>query len=573
MMNSAIGSATPARNPAWLGAVVMVCLALLSLAGLAKLEFGVRSHEPIQVDELYFATCAARGLSENQFPVAGCHDNKGPMIYWVHQLVQLASSTYNLVAIKLAAYLNVALLTVAAAWLAYRLSGALAATAASAFLLSALAVSSGNLALKTELLGGLFLLLALVALLARKGRRPTWALISAGSLLGLAVLSRQTYAVALPALLLGIYLSVSDTGEKHWVRPFMRDSLKLMAGLLAPFGLFLLWFYLRGQEREFLANLFVYPAVRNVPSNVPLAKVLQWELGSVLSELSSRPALCTLFALQAGAVVRALRLRRDKTPSTPQSQADARQLPLIISAGLMFLVILVSPVFYPYHALPVLLLMAPLAGIGVAELSAALFTSGLRNAKALITISLCTPALLMAANSWSRNGSANDKRRPSAEHAVLQGEGRGEHAFVLGIWPSFFVYNDLIPASNLMFPWALVGAPPSSMYGPPPAGSLRASMLHWAQESMEASLIQDFRRTPPRFIAVVSSMARSTTSKQITDVKVINDYLLRHCSFQQHFIGDHDFEGELYRCRTAGSELPEPSKPAPVRQGKEASAG
>ncbi|MCV2371344.1 hypothetical protein [Roseateles oligotrophus] len=545
-------------NPAWPGVIAMLCLALLSVAMLARLEFGRWSQDAIQVDELFFASCAARGLAEHQLPVAGCHDNKGPMIYLVHQLVQLASSTYDLSAIKLAAYLNVALLAAAVAWLAYLLSGALAATAAAALLLSALASDASHLALKTELLGGLFLLLALITLLARPGRRPSWTLLTAGALLGLATLTRQTYGFSLPALLLGIYLPLRSVKPAGFNRLFVLDSLMLIAGLLTPFCLFLLLFYLRGQELEFLANLFIYPAVRGVPDATPFAKTLQWQLGGVLSVLAGKPGLCTLFAIQSASVLGAN--YKTHAAALRQSQSHVqRQLALFFCTLSMLLVIFISPVFYGYHILPVELLMAVLAGIGLAELSTALLNAGPRNGKALLSIALITPSLLMAVSTWMNHGGTRNKREASAVNAILKGESRGEHAYVVGMWPSFYVKNGLIPASNLMFPWALAGAPPSGMYGPPPPGTRRAAMLNWAHGKMEAALLEDFRRSPPRFIAVINSMARSAGSKRITDVIIINDYLLEHCTFRQEIIGDHEFTGELYRCRIGNGpdSLPE----------------
>jgi hypothetical protein len=567
MMSHLFKNQSGSRNPAWPGVIVMLCLALLSVAMLAKLEFGRWSQDSIQVDEFYFASCAARGLAMQQLPVAGCHDNKGPMIYLAHQLVQVASSPYDVRAIKLAAYLNVALLAAAVAWLAYLLSGALAATAAAALLLSALARDSGALALKTELLGGLFLVLALITLLARPGRRPPWALLTAGALLGLATLTRQTYGFTLPALLLGVYLPLRNAAPAGFKRLFFLDSLTLIAGLLTPFCLFLLLFYLRGQELEYLANLFVYPAVRAVPDATPFAKALQWQLGAVLSALAAWPGLCTLFGIQAASILGA----DDRTQAVAHRQAQShihRQLPLFFCGLSMLLVIFISPVFYGPHILPVVLLMAALAGIGLAELSRAFLNAGMRNGKAVLSIALITPSLLMTVSTWMKHGGTRDKREASAMHAVLKGEGRGEYAYVVGIWPSFYVKNGLIPASNLMFPWALAGAPPSAMYGPPTPGTRRAAMLNWVHRHMEASLLEDFRRSPPRFIAVINGMARSATSKRITDVNVIDDYLLKHCTFRQEIIGDHDFAGELYRCRIGN----EPNAPPPRTASERAQA-
>lgn len=571
------------RHPAWPGALLMLALALLSLANLAWLEFGRWRGQAIQVDELYFAACAARGLAEGQFPVAGCNDNKGPVIFLVHQLAQWGGAPYDLAAIKVAAYATVVLLTAAVGWLAGLLGGALAAVAASALLLSALAASGSDLALKTETFGGLLLVLSLISLHARPGRRPRWALLLAGVLLGLAALTRQTYAFAWPALLLCLFLKVRAEAPPRPGRAFLGDAAWLSTGSAAPVALFALLFAARGQLVEFVATTFIYPSVRGVPDATPALQALRWLVGDMMSSLGAKPVLCTAFVLQAMTILRGAGIAgragavgsgttNGATNGIGRPPRDS-QLPVLLAAATMLAVVLVSPSAYRYHLIPGVILMAVLAGIAVARLgeslpsgseaaagsggAAPMSGSGASLRTQTVTVILVVPAALMAVTSWFGHGGIDDTNRRAASRAadaVLSAQDREpsaggrQHAYVLGMWPGFYVHNGLTPATNVMFPWALPGAPPNGMYGPPAAGTTRAAILAWAHRHMEAAIEDDFRRTPPRFIVLVHEMSRSPDSDRTTDVVVISRYLAQHCRFDRPLTAPNELNGSLFRC-------------------------
>ena len=136
---------------------VALALAVAALSGLLVLEFGAWRGEAIAVDELHFAACAARGNAAGQLPVAGCHDNKTPLIYALHQLVQQLHGLYPLSAIKAWAVALVLLNLGALAWLVSRHTqrpgaGPAAGAVAAALALQPLTADAPLLGLKTETL-------------------------------------------------------------------------------------------------------------------------------------------------------------------------------------------------------------------------------------------------------------------------------------------------------------------------------------------------------------------------------------------------------------------------------------
>src|SRR2546423_2787417 len=125
------------RRLAWAGLAASLVLTLLSQLNLALLEFGPYRERAIQVDELYFAACAARGTATGT-TMAGCHDNKAPLIHLLYQAVQGNDGPYDIVAVKVAAFVTVTLIVALVALLAYRFAGAVAALVAGCLLLQAM---------------------------------------------------------------------------------------------------------------------------------------------------------------------------------------------------------------------------------------------------------------------------------------------------------------------------------------------------------------------------------------------------------------------------------------------------
>src|SRR2546428_6925303 len=102
---------------------VLLNLGILAFFFVVGLDFSVFANRATQIDEYYFSACAARGLEIGAIPIAGCHDNKGPLIFLVYQLIFRLSGIYNFTAVQLVPCSVVLLNTTLFAWLAFRLSG------------------------------------------------------------------------------------------------------------------------------------------------------------------------------------------------------------------------------------------------------------------------------------------------------------------------------------------------------------------------------------------------------------------------------------------------------------------
>ena len=544
------------RNPAWRSVGVMLALAVLSLAYVALLEFGRWRDHAIQVDELYFSACAARGLAVGQFPIAGCHDNKGPMILLIHQLVQMASSTYDLVAIKVAAYAVVVLVAGAAAMLAHRLAGPLAGASAAALMLQALVTQASHLALKTETVGVFFLLASLIVAIGPLGRQGAWRLFASGVLLGLAVMTKQTFAFAAVATV--GWLGWSSTGNlRARLRTCAAGSVAFGVGVLVPFGIFLLAFALANRQSEFLSAFFVYPSVYGTVGADPLYKRWGWTIGSVLSAMGSTVLMSTLFF---GGVLRTI-LASASQHSGTRAAAQPRVLLLLVTV-MMLATLLLAPAFYPYHIVPLQVLMAVFGGVLISDLAIEVHNA-LPRASPYLFWSVVMPSVLMAASTWSSNGGDWQARGTGSvlqQSQALPDAARGEFAYVLGMRPGFYAYNGLIPASDVLFPWALTGAPANFFFTPPPPGSARALGLAWAQQQASEALFADFRQTPPRHIIVIRDMARAADSKRISDVPGFDEYLHEACVYIQEVGPSDKTDASLYRCTAPeGSQRGQPS--------------
>jgi hypothetical protein len=536
------GLAGQAQPLVWVCVACMLGLAMLSLANLALLEFGPWRHQAIAIDELYFSACAARGLAMGQIPVAGCHDNKGPVIFFVHQLVQLASTRYDLLAIKGAAFSVVALVAGLAAWLAHRLGGRLQSFAADA----------AHLALKTETVGVAFVLIGMILLVPR-GQRPTsWARLLSGVSLGMAVLTKQTNVLPVLAIFSWFALSLRGASGQGF-RTFLSDAVLFGLGVLAPFLVLLALFWGTGREAEFLGNMFIYPSVYGGASGDASAlKTLLWTFGDVVSTLAKTPLPVVLFVVSAVVCCPGTVGASDRSGGLGES----RLLVLLIALALLSVTML-SPSFYSYHVIPVRTLMFVLGGVLIADVA-----SQLPAWPARATVGVCSGFLaastLVAVASWNGNG-GKGKEPHAIDPGVRVDDGQGSYGYVLGMWPDFYVHNGLIPASNVMFPWALAGAPGNFFYTLPSPSSLRGSLLDWARGRGVQGLMADFHKTPPRYIVVIDKMARSAGSSMIADVPGFDDYLKDHCQHLRHVQAGNQGNASLFGCRTDGKTVkPEP---------------
>ncbi|MBV8502030.1 MAG: hypothetical protein JO006_09950 [Paucibacter sp.] len=521
----------PERNAVAPGVWATLALALLVFAYLIQIELGRQRALPLSYDEMTFAACAARGLATQQVPITGCHDNKGPVIALTHQLVQwVAGAGYNMAAVKVAAFLVVGALVGLTGLLAGRLNCRLAGLATAALLLQALTADTSFLALKTETVGALFIVAGLIFLLTATGR--AWArlkplpLLASGSLMGLAVLTRQTYALV--PMLCFVWIALFQRDGTAMVRIRWLNAVLFALATALPLLLFLAWFSMHGQAREYLAGLFVYPLVRGVSAEGGAMLHLAQSSLAVLGTLAMLPLLCGLAALAA-------------------TSAKGPEALLLACAAAMLAVIVVSPSNYPFHVIPALPMMAVPAGgilvrigerVGRFEASYGAWTIG----SVLLVLST-----LSAASSWDRNGRTDvmasilgDKLGPQT---------RGAYGYVLGMRSSFYAMNELVPASNLQFPWAFEGMPDSIYYHRPPPEKRAGRLLAWAQQSGVQHLLEDFERTPPRYILVVGSVAHMPGAATVTNLPGFDSYLEHHCKLLREHFGEPQRDGLLYDCR------------------------
>jgi hypothetical protein len=211
--------------------------------------------------------------------------------------------------------------------------------------------------------------------------------------------------------------------------------------------------------------------------------------------------------------------------------------------------LLVLPVYFAYHSIPAWVPMAILGSLVIGDFWPQLYGSAPRVA-AGISMGLLAAALLPAVHSWLSNGGRGDIAELREPKPVLQGSSRGEFAYVLGTWPSFYFYNGLIPATAVQFPWALQGTPANWHFSPPDPASLRGRLLASLQERNLGTLFTEFRSTPPRYILVVEKMARKPGSARVTDVAALDDYLRERCAPSGSMLDPRVGTGLIYQCRT-----------------------
>ena len=531
------------ENPASLGAVIALGIALCSLLYVASLHFGPWRQDPIQADEFYFTACAARGVATGQIPIAGCHDNKAPMILAVHEMVQLASSAYDLVAMKVAAYFTILLVIGGVAWVALRLAGGVASIAAGAFAIQVLVTNPSFLALKTETVGAFFVLSSLVALLRSGPRRLPMLLIS-GGLMGLAVVTKQTYAFAAVAAMVWFFVTQRN-GHGLGLTASLVEALTFGVGVMLPFCLCLLIFFVRNQHVEFLASFFVYPTVYGSTNTAPFPKSMIWALRPVLPTLSTMFLPGLLFAIMATTTVRNT-FSRDATVR----KASQPYLLIVLVALSMLLVPLVSPLFFPSHIIPFAIVMSILGGAAIADLGIGIKSSSF-DGKNYLTLALTLSSAFLAISTWYGAADNHVDARKVSRDEIVEGD-HGGFAYVFGMSPDFYVYNGFVAASNVMYPEGLPHTPKSYFYEPPKPDTLKKDALDWVHEQSLNALFSDFERTPPRYIMVMHYMARSADSKLPTDVPEFNEYLEKRCAFVRQFVspsatpGDHT--SSLFRC-------------------------
>lgn len=509
----------PGAAALWLAVPVMLVLGLLAVANLAALELGPLRDRAIAVDEVFFAVCAARDNAVGDFPSFGCHDQKTPLIYATHQVVQWLTGTYSLPGMKVAAFGVVGVGAALVAWLARCLAGTIGAVAAAALFLLTISTDAFLMSLKTEVLGTCFLLGGLL-LLARGGAAPKtrhWAL--CGLCFGVAFLVKQTFAFAAVLAVGAILLAAARARSMPAWRAAFVHALVFSVAALTPLVLFIVMFAVQGRLPEFLASIFLYPSIYRAPAaELGVLRPMLWRVGSVFEDMGRTPLVVMLAVLALALGTGAPR---------PRGHAHLPWAVLVACALGMLLVVFISPIYFSYHLLPAWMLLSVMAGVFVQRVAE--HASGSRRLVAGIAAALVVPAAMMAATSWYTSG-GKAKSIGTRAPPPLIASARGEYAYALGSWPDFYFSSGLIPASNVLFPWALPGAPRNWAYTPPDPQSAKGRWLARVQARGAEQLMQDFARTPPSYIVVSHKMARAPGSQRITDVRVLDDYLQLHCS-------------------------------------------
>lgn len=511
----------------WTIALVMLAVAALAFVKLVQFELGPNSARFLQIDEVYFSSCAAHAVAAEQILPAGCHDQKAPLVMAVHQLVQQLSAAYDTRALKVAAFSVVVLVVVVTAALSGLIAGWPAALVSASLLLLAFTYSPAHMALKTETVGSVFLLSSLLAWLQAGRAGSTSLSFIAGALAGAAVLTKQTYVIAAVASLVWL-VWISPHGRRaSWL-----NALAYVAGALVVFLVLLACFFAQGSVEEFLAGTALYPTVYGAADAALPFDRWRWTFIAVVDQLAGKQLLTTLFAV--GVVMHCAGAKKERDPGV--------SLVLVISAA-MASVLFLSPVFYTYHIAALTPVLAVVAGIAVAR---AARTAPLLGQRYLV-VGLLVPTLLMGAHMWNlKLGVTDDQAHP---YALRQPAVAGSHGYVLGMFPEFYSDNGLVPASSVMFPWALPGAPPNPLYRPPEGHGLKARLFARAQAHGLERLWSDFRQRPPHYIAVVHRLARAPgSSARVSDVPGFDAYLEAHCQVQQEMDQQQFGPATIFRC-------------------------
>jgi hypothetical protein len=166
--------------------------------------------------------------------------------------------------------------------------------------------------------------------------------------------------------------------------------------------------------------------------------------------------------------------------------------------------------------------------------------------------------VLSATMSWYSDGSRRGKLEQPRGLAIVPDASSGEFAYVLGMWPQFYVYNGLIPASGVQFPWALSGTPASFYFSLPKTDSHLGRTFSQVRERNAHKLFNDFAITPPSYVVISHGMARRPDSARVADVPGLDEYLLSHCVAAGRVADNKGAAQSLFRCNSARDRQPNP---------------
>lgn len=526
-----------------------LALALLALALLLRLEFGPWKNEPFAVDELHFAVCAARANAVGEFPAAGCHDNKAPLVYAVHQAVQAVHGPYPVRAIKLWALGLVALVLLGVVALAARgattpWAAAGAGMVGAALALQPMTADAPLLGLKTETLGMAFVFPGLVASAASaraQGWRRSGLAGLAGLAFGLAIATKQTHALVPVFVACSLMACLGSTSR---ALDFARAALPAATlGCVLPLGALAALFALQGRLPEFLGNLLIYPAVYGGPAEGDAMQRAAWKGAALASDLARTPAPA-LLAL-AGAVM--AWSQRPRLWTEEEAAAWGAVAALLLGIAL-------SPIYFAYHLLPVWLLLAALGGLAWARLARSPASPSASSAALPATLLLVLAALHASQVWWTEGGRRAGRPDAGATPAMTADALAGSRTgWVLGMWPEFYVQRGLLPASGILYPWALPGTPDNPLFRRPDPTSPWAPWLASAQARNLAQLYRDFEHTPPDVVALVEPLARHPGSARQADVPGLDRWLMQRCVEAPPLRDGNGRPTRLFDCRAAAA--------------------
>ena len=473
-----------------------------------------------QIDEYYFSACAVHGIHAASIPIAGCHDNKAPLIFLIYELIFKAAGDFNAPALRVVA-ISVALANAGIlASIAYRVSGTVAAALTVSLLLATMASDIQLMALKTELVGGLFVSCAIFVLSAPVRSKSTLRLALAGLFIGAAVVTKQTYAFAGFAIIAWLLLDLRFASRTQTFAVLARCAIFALC-VLAPFLLFWLSFSRQGAASDFLASFFLYPLVYG-PSCVSGAAVFLRCAGGVLSGLSD---YIVLVAMTIGA---ATALVISGPAADRKRYSDPRWLIFLVALFLLIQLAL-TPWWFAAYVMMVLGPMALLSGVVAGDYWKSAWRSG---AKATFTVLMVLFAgvTLGAAKTWHSNARIENALalvRPGA--ATVPAAASPRYAYQLGAHPDFYAKNGLVPASSIQFLWALPGTPEHWSYRMPKANSAKRRWLDAEQARNLSRLYADFSKTPPRYIMFSDQTMRVLGASGAIGIPGFQAYLDGNC--------------------------------------------
>lgn len=520
-------------------------LALASFLYVGYIEVGPRVDMPVQIDELYFLICAIRHEATGQFASSGCTDNKPPLIYVLYGvLLRLWSgSSFDLLPVKVAGVAVALGAAALAGAVARRLAGPAAGAFSAALLLLVFAHDPVQYALKTEILGSLFML-GMLGVLAGGVAPPAMGRgLAAGVLGGLALMSKQTFVFPVAALVLAAaFLVVRQAVMGGLWHRALGGLAGLSLGVLLPMAALIGAHAVAGTWVDLLASLFIYPALYGAPSADPWLKTVVLRIAAALRGLAE--FWWVVYPMVGWWAWLVTARSRDDDPT--RSPSPYIWVAAALAGGLLG--ILLTPFLFKYHLSPFLTLAAVPAGCLLATVSEGLRGRGAP--EAALRVAWMTVGVAALASSWS--GSAGDPLRdrrelPSA-HMDL---GTARVGYVVGMWPKFYVDNRLVPASDVMYPTALPGMPDMWSFRQPPAGSRPARMLDWVHPDNLRRLQADFDRTPPELIVVVDGHGKGAGSpRPHSDIQFLDQYIGAHCEPAGRTTPETNYRnGDLYRCR------------------------